>query len=185
MTTTPRLLERALRRLLWSILALSLAACGPGTGGTGTGPEQVLEFTSVPAGTASSPGVATPAAAPSSAPSRGSDSSCESACPGVRLRLEPTRVELTAPCLRFVSSGDSQPDRSGLVLLDGSVERGADGSARTSAARLRLQFPDRPERSQEVIATLLDERSQSLLGPLVVRRFTGEQVPGSGACGVG
>lgn len=78
-------------------ITLALAGCGPGTGGTGTGP-----VTPTLGYSGSLFATTTTAASSTTAPGTG----CATDCTLANLRLDTERVELTAPCLRFVFAGD-------------------------------------------------------------------------------
>lgn len=144
--------------LLATAATLALAACGPGTGGTGTGPIGVtLGFVG-----GSSNGNTT-----------GPGASCVGSCSDVALRLDTERVELTTPCLQFVADGAWFADSAGLALIVGQIRPLAGTStAATSGnlATLRLQFSAAPVGSDSVVVSLTDDTGRVLLAPLTLRR---------------
>jgi hypothetical protein len=164
---------RALTRLILALtLAAGLAACGPGTGGTGTGPITPTAgfsggiaggFTS---GTAAGGANALPPAAP-----------CTADCPQASLRLDTERVELAAPCLRFVFTGSWAPDAAGLAVLAGTLETARGTATAMSNATLRLQFGSAGIDSVQVNLTLTDDAGRALLGPATLPR--NDAAPGS------
>lgn len=89
-------------------------------------------------------------------------------------------MSLAAPCLLFDFEGPWRPDGAGMVMVDGLVRRGA---APAEGARLRLQFPDLPERSSQVTLSLTGLQGQSLLGPLTLRLQANDALT-VGACTV-
>lgn len=155
MNALPEFLARPLR-LLTVIALLALAACGPGTGGTGTGPVSgILNFS----GSGFAAGIP-----------------CPGQCVGTTLRLEDERVELNMACRRFVHTGAWEIDGDGVAVLDGTLEttRFTDGQPQTSsvAATMRLQFSEARADSREVVVALRD-----LAGNTLVAAQTLEQRP--------
>jgi len=145
------LLDRARRAALLLLLA-ALAACGPGTGGTGTGPIQ-------PLGSFSGSAVAS---------SMLPDPLCGAQCDKAALQLQEQKVELAAGCLRFASSGSWAPDASNQVVLEGSLQvLSASGATTSTPATLRLQFNDKDSAVQ---AVLLGNGVTALLGPVTLLR---------------
>ncbi len=159
MNVLPELWARAAwlmaKLLATAATVLMLAACGPGTGGTGTGPiNGVLGFS----------GTGFAVGAP-----------CAQHCGSTELRLENERVELTVTCRRFVFNGPWEIDATGLAVLSGSLETTefADGQVQTStvAAEMRLQFSDtRAESSHEVAVTVRDAQGNHLIAPLTLQQ---------------
>lgn len=140
-------------RLLALPIILGLAACGPGTGGTGTGPVNgVLNF----AGSGFTTGV--PCAA----------------CGQTHLRLENELVELTLTCRRFVHTGPWEIDAQGLAVVDGTFETTgfANGTAQVSTvpAVLRLQFSDGRADSREVGVKVQGANGNQLIAPLTLEQ---------------
>lgn len=111
--------------LLIALLAM-LAACGPGTGGTGTGPQGVFNFSG-----GSGAGIAPPAA------------SCQAGCSQVALQLQEQRVELIAACRRFIAIGPWTVNADGVLVLAGTVKTASSAGTSTVPAVLRLQFSER------------------------------------------
>lgn len=163
------------RRLLLLAVLCLLAACGPGSGGTGTGP---LGFSSISA----SPGAGGSLPDPPAGPGGGlfPPAACTGDCTDVDLLLQAGRVEVTGGCGRFVFEGHWDTDESGQVLLLGLFENPAVGVA--TAATLRLKFDGLPETSPFVTLTLTAEAGQTLMGPTVLGRVETivPPAPGSG-----
>ncbi len=146
-----RLASRLSRLAAVSAITLALAACGPGTGGTGTGPiAATLGFTGGTGASATTPGAG-----------------CVTDCTQASLRLDTERVELAASCLRFVYTGTWGVDAGGLAVLSGTAETG--GTTAPNAV-LRLQFSDATAASAQVTLTLTDSAGRSLLGSVALLR---------------
>ncbi len=156
------------RQVLALAACVALVACGPGTGGTGTGPVNgVLTFTG---------GVGPSFSAPAASP-------CVADCAQATLRLEVARVELAAPCLRFTHAGAWTVDAAGLAVVQGTVETAGTAGTRTQLATLRLQFTEAPDDSRQVTLVLLDSDGRALLAPQTLDRRDGVVAPGASACG--
>lgn len=146
-----RLAGRLARLAAACAAAWALAACGPGTGGTGTGPiGATLGFAAGTGASATAPGAG-----------------CVTDCPQASLRLDTERVELAASCLRFVYTGTWGVDTAGLAILSGTAETG--GTTAPNAV-LRLQFSDATAASAQVTLTLTDSAGRSLSGPVTLLR---------------
>jgi hypothetical protein len=176
-------LYRALTHLTLAFtLVASLAACGPGTGGTGTGPiTPTVGFSGgvsgtttggTTSGTAAGGAIATPPAAP-----------CTADCPQAHLRLDTERVELAAPCLRFVFTGSWAVDAGGVAVLAGTLETARGTATATSKAALRLQFSSAGIDSAQVNITLSNDAGNALLGPATLVR--NDAAPGGTALACG
>lgn len=154
---TSNLIERCAHwwRLALLSLLVALSACGPGTGGTGTGP------------VASSFGFSGSSGGAVFAPSAG-PAGCDRICQ-VNLSLEAQRVELEASCVRFVYTGGWKVDDGNLLTLDGTVARVTSTGTVSSPGTLRLQFSGPIATSSQVTITLLDSGGATLLGPLQLR----------------
>ncbi len=157
-TTTnhhPEPLARICRLLILGLF-LALQACGPGTGGTGTGPvvASVLGFSGVT-------GSGTNAAA---------GPPCQINCGATALRLESTRVQLTTPCLNFVYSGEWALDAAGQLVLAGTVESTSATGKTTGNASLRVAFSEKDAASQQVTLILTDSAGRTLVGPVTLKR---------------
>lgn len=145
------LFERPARWLACLAAALLLAGCGPGTGGTGTGPIGVtLGFSGGTGASVAAPGTG-----------------CTSGCAQASLRLDTERVELTGPCLRFVYTGPWGVDAAGLAVLTGTADT---GGTTAPNATLRLQFSDATAASAQVTLTLTDSAGRALAGPATLLR---------------
>ena len=146
-----RLAGRLARLAAVFATTLALAACGPGTGGTGTGPiGATLGFTGGTGASVTAPGAG-----------------CVTDCPQASVRLDTERVELTAHCLRFVYTGTWGVDAAGLAILSGTAEAG--GTPAPNAV-LRLQFSEATAASAQVTLTLTDSAGRALLGPVALLR---------------
>ncbi len=149
--------------LLWRRLRLSallactalasflLAGCGPGTGGTGTGP---IGMTLAYSGSAVNGSVAAPGAG------------CAD-CADTTLRLDTERVQLVTACLRFTFTGAWSVDATGLAVVDGAVEY--NGTTGPPRATLRLQFSEPTTASARVTLTLADDTGRSLAAAALTR----------------
>ncbi len=168
LTRTMNLLEtgwRRVRRMLALVACVALVACGPGTGGTGTGPVNgVLTFSGSVGPSFSSPTV----------------SQCSGDCGQAALRLEEAIVELQAPCLRFIHTGTWSVDASRLAILEGTAQ--ASATTRSQPATLRLQFTDAPDASRQVTVVLLDAEGRALLAPQTLNRRDAAVTPGASSC---
>jgi hypothetical protein len=138
-------------------LLVALAGCGPGTGGTGTGPV-ALAYSGGSSG-------------PSFAPSPGG---CElPSCDRVDLLLvEDTSVEVTVGCSRFVHVGPWALDEAGLLVLAGTVETVTTAGTTTVPATARLQFGSRDLANASVMVLLLGADGRALAGPTTLQRNT-------------
>jgi hypothetical protein len=151
MTNLPERLLRPWRRTLLASLLALLAACGPGTGGTGVGP---ISFSGASAVTGAAAGAIVAPPAPAGLP-------C-STCTPAELQLQQEQVELRVPCGRFVAAGPWDPEASELVLAGTFTLTRADGPA-SAPATLRLQFGPAGVASQQVIVTLVDAAGAPLV----------------------
>lgn len=159
MTNLPEFFQRVGRLVAASAL-LGLAACSPGTGGTGTGPIGTLSYVGKPAPTFSlgpAPGAA-----------------CKDNCASVALVLEKERVELTASCQRFVHVGEWATNPEGLVVLYGVLQTttfiGTQSKTDAVPAILRLQFSEGQADSKQVSIAVRDSEGHDLLAPLNLER---------------
>jgi hypothetical protein len=150
------LFDAALRGLLLAAL-VALGACGPGGGGTGTGP---LSFSGL--------GRSVTTAQPGTSPPTGGTAGGCTDCVRVDVQLQEAQIELTTPCSRFVFEGPWAQDVNGVVTVTGRYETPALG--RTVVATLRLQFSGGADSSQQVTATLLDEAGALQVGPVTLAR---------------
>jgi len=156
------------RRLVAVTTLLVLAACGPGTGGTGTGPINGAVYFSGAGFTVGAP--------------------CALHCGGTDLLLENERVELNITCQRFVFTGPWEIDAQGLALLKGTLEttefpnRG-EAQTRTVAAEIQLQFSDtRADSSREVVVTVRDAQGNLLVAPRTLEQRPASAAAAPGSC---
>ncbi|MES3002146.1 MAG: hypothetical protein V4787_15760 [Pseudomonadota bacterium] len=145
------LLERALRhaRTLLLLSLMALTACGPGSGGTGTGPLMAFNFSGSVGG--GSVGGADPGA-----------------FLALNLRIEDGQVELVADELLAFKGEWSEPGTDFVVRVPGSaVLRGE-----TRTAVLRLEFDRTPHASSAVTLTITsaDQPREVLLDPVTLAR---------------
>lgn len=172
--------------LLWLLLpSLLLTACGPGTGGTGTGPPGAvifapLSFSSPKATPASSMppvlGVASAVADP-----------CLVDCAGESgiLRIEAEQVQLQTRCAQFVSLSALVVAATGETVLAGTLEtqRNFNGTIQTSslAALLIAEFSSGKPDSDRVVLRVVDTKGALLVSPLALQRDTAVLAPPSSA----
>ena len=173
----PDSLTRGLRALLCAAFLGLLAACGPGTGGTGTGPVGGSLGFSGAVGPGFGAGVSV-------------QPPCTADCATVALRLEDEWVEFRALCYRFVHQGPWEIDARGAAVVPGTLETSfqANGATRTEQqpARMRLQFSEPRADSPQVELTVLDAAGQTaLLAPLILQRNTGSSAGSPSACSWG
>jgi hypothetical protein len=160
------------------LAALLLSACGPGTGGTGTGPSVGASptgftssyFTNGTVGTVTAP-VATP-----SQPG----GTCTVACTAsldnqaLRLYLQADRIELSTPCATFTFAGPWSLSATGEATVQGVLESTVlvNGQAVRSSqnANLTLIFPNGLESSNAVNLSLKDSTGKLLLAPVNLQR---------------
>lgn len=156
------------RRLVAVTTLLVLAACGPGTGGTGTGPINGAVYFSGAGFTVGAP--------------------CALHCGGTDLLLENERVELNITCQRFVFNGPWEIDAQGLALLKGTLEttefsNGGEAQTRTVAAEMQLQFSDtRADSSREVVVTVRDAQGKLLVAPRTLEQRPASAAAAPGSC---
>ena len=154
------LLPDALRRLLGLVLVawlFALTGCGPGSGGTGTGPQTFSVG---------------PAAAPLGNGGSGASAlraDCGRECPPAVLHLDPTFVELQSQCLRFVHSGAVVVGGTH-ASVQGTLQTTTAGETSTGAATLQLQFTTEAAASPIVVVTVIDASGRTVLGPQVLNR---------------
>jgi hypothetical protein len=160
MTHLPERLLCLCRATLAGLILALLASCGPGTGGTGTGPD--ISFSS-PA-TSSAAAIAAPAMP-----------GCV-ACTRADLHLQEGRIELVVPCGRFLFLGQWTADAAQLTLAGSFEPRG--GSA--VPATLQLQFNAPALRSDQVTASVVEPSGSPLVAAQALLRR--EQAPGPEVC---
>jgi hypothetical protein len=164
MTILPDHFLHALR-LLSFVALLALSACGPGTGGTGTGPINGLSYGGT-VGTTFGPGMSV-------------GLPCAENCLSVNLRLDEEKVEFIAPCYRFVHLGPWPIETSGVAELQGTLEitsfMNNQPKVDTIAAIMRLQFSEAKADSREVTLTVRGVDGRNLLNALTLQRGDGSQ----------
>jgi len=162
MNTRPESLIVRMTKLLAIVLLAALAvACGPGTGGTGTGPVNGIASFGGTVGTTFGTGLSV-------------GLPCTDDCPAVSLRLENERVEFSAPCRRFVHEGAWSIDASGLATVDGTLETetvtNGQHAKSSAAAVLRLQFSEALAESKQVMVNVRDAQGRNVLPALNLQR---------------
>ena len=152
---TDRVLDRGARRVL-AILGLCwlLAACGPGGGGTGTGPVSGVYS-----------GSSLQGAMASAAPGN-----CAPQCGAVDHVVREERVELATDCRIFRREGDWDLEVNGAASLRGTLTTTIGPASTVTPATLQLQFSDPQAESVRVTATILDENGRAFLGPFNLQR---------------
>lgn len=157
-----------IRRLRYAaVLALFvLTACGPGSGGTGVGPIQPkLAFgssgitPSAPVGVTIGP-----------AHSASADCTSQPQCAEATLRLEDTRISLTAACLRFAFEGLWSIDANGRLSVPGTMDLFGSTGTTTGKVTLTLLFSELEVSSSQVTVTLTDAAGKPAFGPKVLNR---------------
>jgi len=166
MTSLPERFVQLWRGTTLVLLLVLLAACGPGTGGTGTGP---VSFSGTVAGGSAAVGTAGGIVAPGLP--------C-SACTRVELRLDDGQVELRVPCGRFAFAGPWNAEATELALPGTFELTRADGPA-SLPATLRLQFGTEGVRGQQVVVTLVDAAGAPVVAATLQR---GEGAPAPAPC---
>ena len=145
------LLDMAIRAAITAFLLL-LAGCGPGTGGTGTGPSAIAGIFTGQGSVAGS-------------------SSCRVNCDGLVLKLDEVQVELQAPCVRFVHESGLPAGTAGDILLPGRIETTSAGGTTAAPGSLRLQFEGgNLAEATQVTVSLHGEAGATMLGPVVLLR---------------
>ncbi|HVR49633.1 MAG TPA: hypothetical protein VMS38_07835 [Pseudorhodoferax sp.] len=159
-----RLLElfghRVLRLAASAVVMAALAACGPGTGGTGTGPGMSAGLA---AGTYN--GLLNQGALPTVPLPCGEHCGAE-----VSLSVSEARVELSLPCQRFVYDGHWAFDSMGQAELVGRwqqlVQVGDEAVLEQQSARLALTVGLPDEQGLRVQLTVTGLDGLALVGPV-------------------
>jgi hypothetical protein len=157
--------------------ALMLGACGPGTGGTGTGP---------PIANSSFFASTTTGAAPT-APACGA--SCTSNLNGqpLALNLLADSITLSSPCATFTYSGAWSGFEAEEVTVEGVLESTAIVNGQPTRSRktasMKLQFTGSPNISATVTIDINDSTGISILRPVTLSRVGAEiSVPAAAPC---
>lgn len=161
MTPLPDRCSRLWRLPLLALL-LTLAACGPGSGGTGVGPMPQSQ-----AGFSGSPQQPVWVVGPAAI----AKPTCTTDCDRADLKLEPARVLFSTACLRFVADGAWETDPFGKLVLVGTLESQTTSGVQISVATLELTFSHpNPAESTQVVFTLLGDKKTVLVGPTAIHR---------------
>jgi hypothetical protein len=190
MATINHLLKRCAISLC-ALAVLLLTACGPGTGGTGTGPNAAGSpttltssyFTSGGAGTVTAAPLPNPSTVPTVSPTSTTGlptptctSSCASNLDGqaISLHLQADRITLSTPCATFTYAGVWSVSAAGETTVQGVWESSAVVNGQTSRssqnASLTLGFPNSLDGSSTVTVSIKDSAGRLLLGPATLQR---------------
>jgi len=144
-------------RLVLAAWLVALGGCGPGTGGTGTGPEG--SFIVGPTSSTAPNGLGTARA------------ECLRDCAAPALLLEADNVSFAASCLRFSHAGSWSVGDDGVALIGGTLETTQGSQTTTASGTLRLQFAGSPDDAQTAVTvTLFDASGSTVLGPQAMNR---------------
>jgi hypothetical protein len=175
------LLERAVFSLCL-LAALVLTACGPGTGGTGTGPPVANTPTAFANSVFTSPGTgsstAVPAPNPSATPT--ATATCAAVCAGslqsqaLSLILQAESIVLSSPCATFTFTGLWGASATGESVVQGTLESttvvNGQTSRTTQSASLTLQFAGTADSSNIVTLSIRDGAGNLLLPSVTLQR---------------
>ncbi|MGA8514334.1 MAG: hypothetical protein WB821_06135, partial [Burkholderiaceae bacterium] len=151
--------------------ALILAACGPGTGGTGTGPQSIAAFA---ANYISVPSTGT--AVGSTTPSTGASSATTAT---FSLQLQTTGIVLTSACAGFDYAGAWSVSATGEISVQGLyASTGAGGltSPPPQAAVLNIALTNTSADSASLTLRITTPSGALLLGPISMER-SGAAIP--------
>lgn len=130
-----------------------LSACGPGTGGTGTGPNMGAALGNYSALVQSEP------------------LPCASQCSGpASLAIDTERVELNLPCRRFVYAGHWAFDAQGRAELPGRWQQLVRTDSRTVVEEQSVQLILQVEPGALLQLLVTDAAGATVLGPLLLRQ---------------
>jgi hypothetical protein len=172
---------------LAGLLAALLVACGPGTGGTGTGPETVSQSPVFVGSTISYTGIAPAPLSTTPLPGSTCTALCGTATASLSLQLQAQSIALQTGCASFSYSGPWSISAQGEVNVEGSYETvtTVNGQANTSrqTAQLSLVFATPSADSSAVTLTLRNAQGDVLLGPIRLDRSTAAtNIPAGGGC---
>ena len=196
-----RLTRCTLAGSMMALLLLLLTACGPGTGGTGTGPISANVFTplsfSSPAVTRAPPTLSTTGASVIVAPSAPAGIAPDAApavpdpclvnCTGANgtLLIEAQQVQLQTLCAKFVSLSPFVMAPTGETVLTGAFEtqKISNGAIQSSSlpALLIVEFSSGKLDSDRVNLRVVNTTGALLVGPLALLRDTVVPDPSSKA----
>lgn len=159
----------------WTIVLLTmlLAACGPGTGGTGTGPDT---------GAITAPGVGT---SPGSGDSLVApiDLTGTWRAADLQVAFEPQRIRLQQGCRAYGYEGPwAQDSRQGLALTLRPSDAAGVAPAQGEPAGTPVALLVEPIDASTLRITLRDAAGVLLAGPLQVRRAEGAPALTAGGC---
>jgi hypothetical protein len=172
MPKMPHLLKHALHWLCL-LAALAFSACGPGTGGTGTGPQPIATTAPFAATYTSAPSAGTLAGA--GTPSTGASSATTAA---VSLQLQTTGIVLTSACASFNYSGTWSVSATGDISVQGIYT-----STTEQAAILNIAFANANADSASLTLSIQTPSGTLLLGPVILQRSnTTAPIPVGSGC---
>jgi hypothetical protein len=190
MPTINQLLNRcAIGLCLVALLVLS--ACGPGTGGTGTGPSVGSSPTPLTSSYFASPGAGAvpnaplpnpatpPTGAPTATPSQPAFT-CTASCASnldtraLSLHLQADRITLSSPCATFTFAGpwsiSATGDTTVVGMLESTVTVNGQTSRASQSASLTLSFAGDAQSSPSVGVRITDSTGRLLLSPVTLLR---------------
>ncbi len=181
----------------WLCLAavLAVAACGPGTGGTGTGPISGLAmqpsatyYAGTLGGTST---IGLGPGNPATGSANGSNTAvvtpgCSANCAAVavNLQLEPQRIQLGSGCFSFVFTGSWSFAASGETTVLGSFQSLSTVNGHTVAgdklpSTLVISFPNDETLGNLLTLSIKDNTGRLLLGPTTLQRSADAPPPTS------
>jgi hypothetical protein len=148
--------------LYWLCLlaALALNACGPGTGGTGTGPQPIATIAPFAAAYTSAPGAGSVTGAGTQ--STGASSATTAA---VNLQLQTTGIVLTHGCAEFNYSGPWSVSATGDISVQGIYT-----STTQQTAVLSITLTNANADSASLSLSIQTPSGTWLLGPVILQR---------------
>jgi hypothetical protein len=168
MSTKPLLHKLAMKLALYCLawLTLLLVACGPGTGGTGTGPMDGTPTSTTAPGVYSGVFTVTPSANPAT------PTGCTSctATQAVSLQVQTDSIKVSSPCFTFTYAGLWSAAADGSVMVQGSytqLSATAPSGTLSQPATLTLRFG---VGNNSVQLSIQDAAGQTLLLPTTLQR---------------
>jgi hypothetical protein len=171
MSTKPLLHKLAQYCLAW--LTLVLVACGPGTGGTGTGPIDGAPTSTTAPGVYSGVFTVTPST------NTVTPTGCTSctATQAVNLQVQTDSIQVSSPCFTFTYAGLWSTAADGSVTVQGSytqLSATAPSGTLSQSATLTLRFG---AGNNSVQLSIQNATGQTLLPPTTLQRVVPPLVP--------